>query len=123
MVLIFTDAKQTPKNGGRHVFDFSFSRTTRRGWTHKPGGFVLWSRYFFAHKKCPQALELLAFVIVGLLVQPAGLWTQPYHFGRVFAPAILLVFVASVGSKSRGTRRWEREHPGQRYRFPISVSS
>uniref|UniRef100_Q02BL3 Glycosyltransferase RgtA/B/C/D-like domain-containing protein n=1 Tax=Solibacter usitatus (strain Ellin6076) TaxID=234267 RepID=Q02BL3_SOLUE len=39
----------------------------------------------------PEGLAALAFTMTGLLLQPAGLWVQPYHFGRVLAPVLVLL--------------------------------
>jgi hypothetical protein len=36
-------------------------------------------------------LAALAFTMIGLLLQPPGLWLQPYHFGRVLAPLLVLL--------------------------------
>jgi hypothetical protein len=39
----------------------------------------------------PEGLAALAITMTGLLLQPAGLWVEPYHFGRVLAPLLVLL--------------------------------
>lgn len=38
-----------------------------------------------------EGLAAVAFTMTGLLLQPEGLWIQPYHFGRVLAPLLVLL--------------------------------
>jgi hypothetical protein len=38
-----------------------------------------------------EALAALAFTMTGLLIQAPGLWVQPYYFGRVLAPLLVLL--------------------------------
>jgi hypothetical protein len=53
--------------------------------------FVLSFLCFFACWKCAEALVLVAFTLFGLLVQTPGLWAQPYYFGRILAPMLVLL--------------------------------
>ncbi len=39
----------------------------------------------------PECLAALAFTMIGMLLQPAGLWVEPYYFGRVLAPLLILL--------------------------------
>jgi hypothetical protein len=48
-------------------------------------------RLVFRGWRNAEGLAALAFAITGLLLQPAGLWIQPYHFGRVLAPLLVLL--------------------------------
>jgi hypothetical protein len=48
-------------------------------------------KHALSSRKSAEVLAMLGFAALGLLVQPSGFWTQPYHFGRVLAPLTLLV--------------------------------
>jgi hypothetical protein len=48
-------------------------------------------RFFFQDWTRAEAIAALAFTLTGMLVQPGGLWVQPYHFGRVLAPLLVLL--------------------------------
>jgi hypothetical protein len=54
----------------------------------------------------PEGLAALAFTMTGLLMQPAGLWVQPYHFGRVLAPVLVL-----LGLEYFRTGAWKKIMP------------
>src|ERR1039457_6542918 len=53
--------------------------------------FLLSVRLSFNGWTSAEGLAALAFTMTGLLLQPAGLWVQPYHFGRVLAPLLVLL--------------------------------
>lgn len=63
--------------------------------------FVLSFRCFFACWKCPEALALLVFTLLGLLVQPPGLWLHPYYFGRILSPLLVLLALEYFPTRSR----------------------
>jgi hypothetical protein len=54
-------------------------------------GWVLSFRFFFEDWKRPEAMAAVAFALMGILVQPAGLWVQPYHYGRILCPMLVLL--------------------------------
>ena len=53
--------------------------------------FLVSVRLSFKGWTSAEGLAALAFTMTGLLLQPAGLWVQPYHFGRVLAPLLVLL--------------------------------
>ncbi len=53
--------------------------------------FLLSIRFAFNDWTSAERLAALAFTMTGLLLQPSGLWVQPYHFGRVLAPLLVLL--------------------------------
>jgi hypothetical protein len=53
-----------------------------------------------------EGLAALAFTMTGLLLQPAGLWVQAYHFGRVLAPVLVL-----LGLEYFRTGSWQKIIP------------
>ena len=53
--------------------------------------FLLSVRLSFNGWTGAEGLAALAFTMTGLLLQPPGLWVQPYHFGRVLAPLLVLL--------------------------------
>lgn len=53
--------------------------------------FLLSFRLSFNRWATAEGLAALAFTMTGLLLQPSGLWVQPYHFGRVLAPLLVLL--------------------------------
>jgi hypothetical protein len=48
-------------------------------------------RLSFNQWKNAEVLAMLGFALVGRLLQPPGLWIQPYHFGRILAPLTVLL--------------------------------
>ena len=53
--------------------------------------FFLAIRFAFKDWTSAEGLAALAFTMTGLLLQPSGLWVQPYYFGRVLAPLLVLL--------------------------------
>jgi hypothetical protein len=53
--------------------------------------FLLSIRLSFKGWTSAEGLAALAITMTGLLFQPPGLWVQPYHFGRVLAPLLVLL--------------------------------
>lgn len=53
-----------------------------------------------------EGLAALALTMTGLLFQPPGLWVQPYYFGRVLAPLLVL-----LGLEFFPTRDWRKVLP------------
>ncbi len=68
--------------------------------------FVLAVRVSYGRWTSAEALALLGFTAIGLTVQPAGMWTEAYHFGRVLAPLLLLLALQYFP-----TRDWRRALP------------
>jgi hypothetical protein len=68
--------------------------------------FALTIRLVWKGWTSPEGLAALAFTMTGLLMQPAGLWVQPYHFGRVLAPVLVL-----LGLEYFRTGAWKKIMP------------
>jgi hypothetical protein len=68
--------------------------------------FALTIRLVWKGWRSAEGLAALAFTVIGLLMQPAGLWVQPYHFGRVLAPVLVL-----LGLEYFRTGAWKKIMP------------
>ena len=68
--------------------------------------FLLSIRLAFEGWTGSEGLAALAFTMTGLLMQPAGLWVQAYHFGRVLAPLLVL-----LGLRAFATGNWRNALP------------
>ncbi|MGO9259655.1 MAG: hypothetical protein ACLQU1_25580 [Bryobacteraceae bacterium] len=53
--------------------------------------FFLVIRHCFAYAKSPGGLAMLGLTLLGVFVDPAGMWWHVYAFGRVLAPLLVLL--------------------------------
>lgn len=68
--------------------------------------FFLAIRHFPGSWKSPDGLALLGFTLLGVFVQPPGMWLDVYAFGRTLAPLLVL-----LGLQYFSTGDWRKALP------------
>jgi hypothetical protein len=64
-------------------------------------GFFLAMRNFVSNPATPAGCAMFTFTVAVVFAHVSGLWVSVYHFGRVIAPLLVLLFLEGLRRKER----------------------